>query len=146
MLLKMENFEATSAARPADAFAALEERVLRAVEAVTAERERRREVEARYAAAESRIAAAEARAAAAETRCAALEVDLAATAPEREQQQRELDALRSEVALQRAERERVLDRVDRMLRQLDAVEAAALQPGHFDPGGSLDDQPVPTHG
>ncbi len=114
MLLKMDSFEAKFSVNPA--FAALEERVLRAVEAVTAERDHRREAEARAATAEARVAAAE-------TRCAALEVDLAAAAPEREQQQRELAALRSEIALQRAERERILERVDRMLRQLDALEA-----------------------
>jgi uncharacterized coiled-coil protein SlyX len=77
-----------------DDFAALEERVLRAVSLV------RREREARTAA---------------EERAAALEVQLHAQNPAIDQLQQEVDSLR-------AEREQVRLRVERLLSQLDALE------------------------
>ena len=77
-----------------DDFAALEERILRAVSLV------RRERQARVAA---------------EERVAALEVELHAQRPAIERMKQEVDSLR-------AEREQVRQRVERLLGQLDAME------------------------
>lgn len=77
-----------------DDFAALEERILRAVDLV------RRERQARVAA---------------EERAATLEVEVQVQIPAIERLQREVDSLR-------AEREQVRQRVERLLSQLDAME------------------------
>lgn len=77
-----------------DDFAALEERILRAVSLVRRERE-------------ARIAA--------EERAAALETEVQAQIPAFERLQQEVDSLR-------AEREQVRQRVERLLGQLDAME------------------------
>ena len=87
--------EPPAVAVSADEFAALEDRILRAVNLVKRERLER--------------SAAEARAAAAETR-------LAVHAPE-------LENLHREIAGLRAERDQVRKRVERLLEQLDALEA-----------------------
>ncbi len=95
-----------------DDFAALEERVLRAVETVKAERA-------------ARLAA--------EARTAALHAEFAASAPRIELQNQELTVLREEVATLRAERIKVRERVERMLSQLDAIEST-MQPQIRIPG------------
>jgi FtsZ-binding cell division protein ZapB len=77
-----------------DDLAALEERILRAVDLVRRERQAR---------------------GAAEERAAALEVEVQAQIPAIERLQREVDSLR-------AEREQVRQRVERLLGQLDAME------------------------
>lgn len=99
-----------------DAFAALEERVLRAVETVKAERAVRAAVEAR---------------------CAALEAELAASAPRAEQVSRELTLLREEVAALRAERQMVRERVERMLSQFDALESSGKPDEHRRPEAQM---------
>ena len=84
-----------------DDFAALEERILRAVNLVKQERQAR-------AAAEAGVAQAEARAAQAEA-------ELRNQAPLMERLQAELKSLK-------AERDHVRERVERLLKQLDALE------------------------
>lgn len=103
MLLKMDGLGERNGLG-GDAFAALEERVLRAVEMVKAERAAR---------------------AAAEARSAALEAEWAASAPRAEEANRELTLLRDEVAALRAERQAVRERVERMLVQFDALESSS---------------------
>ncbi len=85
----------------ADDFAALEERIHRAVELVRRERQAR--------------AGAEARSAELEARVTEVEAQLQAQSPLMEQLQNELSALRSE-------REQVRQRVERLLKQLDTLE------------------------
>jgi chromosome segregation ATPase len=84
-----------------DDFAALEERIRRAVELVKRERQARAGAEARSAALEARVTQAE--------------VQVQAQTPVIEQLQNELHALR-------AEREHVRQRVERLLKQLDTLE------------------------
>lgn len=84
-----------------DDFAALEERIRRAVELVKRERQARAGAEARGAELESRATQAEAR--------------VAAQSSLMEQLQNELNNLR-------AEREQVRQRVERLLKQLDTLE------------------------
>ena len=85
----------------ADDFAALEERIRRAVELVKRERQARAGAETRSAELEARVTQAEAQ--------------VQAQSPLMEQLQNELHALR-------AEREQVRQRVERLLKQLDALE------------------------
>lgn len=84
-----------------DDFAALEERIRRAVELVKRERQARAAAEARTAELEARVTEAEAQ--------------VQAQSPVVEQLQSELHALR-------AEREQVRQRVERLLKQLDTLE------------------------
>lgn len=91
-----------------DEFAALEERVLRAVQLVKQERQTR-------IAAEDRAAQAEAHAAEAETLAQLAEAELSNKTPV-------LDSLQSEIKTLRAERDHVRERVERLLQQLDALE------------------------
>jgi len=84
-----------------DDFAALEERILRAVNLVKQERQAR--------------VAAEANAAQAEARAARAETELHDQAPLMERLQAELKSLK-------AERDHVKERVDRLLKQLDGLE------------------------
>jgi len=93
--------EPAALAVSADDFASLEERIYRAVELVKQERQARTAAEARNVDLEAGIAQAEAQA-----QAQSLLVD---------QLQNELQALR-------AEREQVRQRVDRLLKQLDALE------------------------
>jgi hypothetical protein len=93
--------EPAALAVSADDFASLEERILRAVELVKRERQARAASEARTAELEARVAPAEA-----QVQAQSLAVD---------QLQKELHALR-------AEREQVRERVERLLKQLDALE------------------------
>ena len=85
----------------ADDFAALEERIRRAVELVKRERKARAEAEARSAELEARVTQAEAQ--------------VQAQSPVVEQMQNELNGLR-------AERDQVRQRVERLLKQLDTLE------------------------
>jgi len=82
-------------------FAALEERIRRAVELVKRERQARAGAEARSAELEARVTQAEAQ--------------VQAQSPLMEQLQNELNELR-------AEREQVRQRVERLLKQLDTLE------------------------
>ena len=93
--------EPAALAVSADDFASLEERIHRAVEVVKRERQARAEAEAHKADLEARAAKAEA-----QGQAQSLAVD---------QLQNELHALR-------AEREQVRQRVERLLKQLDALE------------------------
>jgi uncharacterized coiled-coil protein SlyX len=86
--------EPASLALSADDFSALEERILRAVNLVKSERQAR---------------------AAAEERAILAEVQLSEQAPLVDRLQKELDA-------QRAERDQVRQRVEKLLAQLDALE------------------------
>ena len=85
----------------ADDFAALEERIHRAVELVKRERQARAGAEARSAELEASAAQAEAQVQA---------------------QSSSIDQLQNELNALRAEREQVRQRVERLLRQLDALE------------------------
>jgi chromosome segregation ATPase len=82
-------------------FAALEERIVRAVELVRRERQLRSEAEARAASAETRVEHAD---------------------TERREQMAATDEMRQELAALRAERSEVRGRVERLLSQLDALE------------------------
>jgi chromosome segregation ATPase len=82
-------------------FAALEERILRAVEVVRRERQLRTEAEARAASAEARVERAD---------------------TERREQMAAGDEMRQELAALRAERNEVRGRVERLLSQLDSLE------------------------
>jgi chromosome segregation ATPase len=93
--------EPAALAVSADDFASLEERILRAVELVKRERQARAAAEAHKADLEASVAQAEA-----QVQAQSLVVD---------QLQNELHALR-------AEREQVRQRVERLLKQLDALE------------------------
>ena len=93
--------EPAALAVSADDFAALEERIRRAVELVKRERQARAAAEARSAELEARVTQAEAQ--------------VQAQSPLVEQLQNELHALR-------AEREQVRQRVERLLKQLDTLE------------------------
>jgi predicted nucleic acid-binding Zn-ribbon protein len=100
MLLNMDGLE-DSTTHSGDAFAALEERILRAVERLKSERT-------------ARLAA--------EERCVALEAEIVGAAPRLEQMNHEVATLREEIAALRAERETVRERVERLLGQLDALQ------------------------
>ena len=93
--------EPAALAVSADDFAALEERIRRAVELVKRERQARAGAEARSAELEARVTHAEAQ--------------VQAQSPMMEQLQNELHALR-------AERDQVRQRVERLLKQLDTLE------------------------
>jgi chromosome segregation ATPase len=93
--------EPSALAVSADDFAALEERIHRAVELVKRERQARAGAETRSAELEARVTEAEAQ--------------LQAQSHMVEQLQRELHALR-------AERDQVRQRVERLLKQLDTLE------------------------
>ena len=86
--------DAGTVAMSADAFTALEERVLRAVNLVKRERMARSEAELRAVAAEEKVS----------------------------EQIETIDNLNKEIGSLRAEREAVKQRVDRILSQLDALE------------------------
>ncbi len=111
MLLEMNGLDERSGFG-SDAFAALEARVLRAVEMVKAERAART---------------------AAEARCAKLETELTVAAPLAEQLSREMAVLHDEVAALRAERQMVRERVERMLSQFDALESSGKPDEHRQP-------------
>ena len=91
-----------------DEFAALEERVLRAVHLVKQERQAR-------SAAEATAAQAEARAAQIEARAAQAEAELRDKTPL-------VDSLQAEIKTLKTERDHVRERVERLLQQLDALE------------------------
>ena len=93
--------EPAALAVSADDFAALEERIRRAVELVKRERQARAGAEARSAELEARVTQAEAQ--------------VQVQSPLMEQLQNELNELR-------AEREQVRQRVERLLKQLDTLE------------------------
>ena len=93
--------EPAALAVSADDFAALEERIRRAVELVKRERQARAGAEARSAELEARVTQAEAQ--------------VQAQSPVVEQMQNELNGLR-------AERDQVRQRVERLLKQLDTLE------------------------
>lgn len=98
---QLSHEEPAALAVSADDFAALEERIRRAVELVKRERQARAEAEARSAELEARVTHAEAQ--------------LQAQSPVVEQLQNELNGLR-------AERDHVRQRVERLLKQLDTLE------------------------
>jgi uncharacterized coiled-coil protein SlyX len=89
-----EHGDAGTVAMSADAFTALEERVLRAVNLVKRERMARSEAELRAVAAEEKVT----------------------------EQDEAIDNLNKEIGALRAERDAVKQRVDRILSQLDALE------------------------
>jgi chromosome segregation ATPase len=91
-----------------DDFSALEERVRRAVDVVKRERQARAAVEARVAELETRATESEARASLAEAQVQA--------------QSPVVEQLKSELSALRAERDQVRERVERLLKQLDALE------------------------
>jgi chromosome segregation ATPase len=91
----------STVALSASDFAALEERIVRAVELVRRERQLRAEAEARAASAEARVEQADS---------------------ERREQMTAADDLSKELAALRAERSEVRERVERLLSQLDALE------------------------
>ena len=100
--------EAGALAVSVDDFSALEERVRRAVDVVKRERQGR-------AAAEARIADLETRLGESETRATQAEAHVQAQSPLVERLESELNTLR-------AERDQVRERVERLLKQLDALE------------------------
>ncbi len=91
-----------------DDFSALEERVRRAVDVVKRERQARTAVEARLSELETRVIESEVRATQAE---AQLQV-----------QSPLVERLESEMSAMRVERDQVRERVERLLKQLDALE------------------------
>jgi chromosome segregation ATPase len=93
--------ESPALAVSADDFAALEERIRRAVEMVKRERQAR---------------------AGAEARCAELEARLSQAEAEMQAQSSLAEQLQSESNALRAEREQVRQRVERLLKQLDTLE------------------------
>jgi chromosome segregation ATPase len=105
-----------------DEFAALEERVVRAIQLVKQERQARTAAESAAAQAEARAAQAEARATQAESHAS----DKASHAAQLESELREKeplhDALQAEIKTLKAERDHVRERVERLLGQLDALE------------------------
>jgi chromosome segregation ATPase len=98
-----------------DEFAALEERVVRAIQLVKQERQARLAAEGTAAQAEARLVLAESHAAQMESRAAQLESELRHKEPL-------LDALQAEIKTMKAERDHVRERVERLLGQLDALE------------------------
>ena len=115
--------ETTSAPEPvtvltADDFAALEDRILRAVTLVKREREARILAEGQVAALESQKQQLEAQSVQFDAQRKALEAQLR----EHQEQSPVLERLEREVDSLRAEREQVRQRVERLLGQLDALE------------------------
>ena len=100
--------EVSALAVSVDDFSALEERVRRAVDVVKRERQARAAVEARLAELETRVSESEARAAQAEAQVQA--------------QSPLVERLESEMSALRTERNQVRERVERLLKQLDALE------------------------
>jgi uncharacterized protein involved in exopolysaccharide biosynthesis len=105
-----------------DDFSALEERVRRAVDVVKRERQARAAVEARVAELEARATESEARASQAEARHAELEARAAQAEEQAKAQLPVVERLQSELSALRAERDQVRERVERLLKQLDALE------------------------
>ena len=119
-----------------DEFAALEERVVRAIQLVKQERQARTVAEGAAAEAEARALQAEARAAQEEIRAIQAEThaeqkefqvaQLESRAAQLESELREkepmLGALQAEIKTMKAERDHVRERVERLLGQLDALE------------------------
>ena len=105
-----------------DDFSALEERVRRAVDVVKRERQARAAVEARVAELEARATESEARASQAEARHAELESRAAQAEEQAKAQLPVVERLQSELSALRAERDQVRERVERLLKQLDALE------------------------
>jgi hypothetical protein len=99
----------------ADDFAALEERILRAVSLVKQERQARIAAEASGAQSEARAEQVQIRAAQVEARAAEAEAALHHQAPVMERLQAEIKSLK-------AERDHVRERVERLLKQLDILE------------------------
>jgi hypothetical protein len=113
----------------ADDFAALEDRILRAVGLVKREREARMLAESQLAAleaqklhVEAQTHASEARAQALEEQVQALEALIREHQAEHQAQSPVMERLEREVDSLRAEREQVRQRVERLLGQLDALE------------------------
>ncbi len=95
-------------AMSADDFAALEERVLRAIDLVRSERQAHKEAEERATQAEGRIAQIEERAGKAESQLG--------------EQGRRVEELERDLKQLRAERDQVRQRVEKLLKQLDSLE------------------------
>lgn len=121
--------EAAALAVSVDDFSALEERVRRTVGLVKREREARAaaehramELEARAVQAEARHAELEMRATNAEARHADLEARAAQAEAQIHAQSPKVEQLESELKALHAEREQVRQRVDRLLKELDALE------------------------
>jgi uncharacterized coiled-coil protein SlyX len=114
--------EAVALAVSLDDFSALEERVRRAVEVVKRERQARAAVEARVAELETRATESEARASQAEARQAELEARAAQAEEQAKAQSPVVEQLKSELSALRLERDQVRERVERLLKQLDALE------------------------
>lgn len=107
--------ETSALAVSVDDFAALEERVRRAVDVVKREREARAEAETRATKFEARATQAEARQADLEARATLAEAQLKSQTPLMEQLKRDVGVLNTE-------RDQVKQRVERLLAQLDAIE------------------------
>ena len=105
-----------------DDFSALEERVRRAVDVVKRERQARAAVEARVAELETRATESEARASQAKARQAELEARAAQAEEQAKAQSPVVEQLKSELNALRAVRDQVRERVERLLKQLDALE------------------------
>jgi uncharacterized coiled-coil protein SlyX len=114
--------EAVALAVSLDDFSALEERVRRAVDVVKRERQARAAVEARVAELETRATESEARASQAEARQAELEARAAQAEEQAKAQSPVVEQLKSELSALRLERDQVRERVERLLKQLDALE------------------------
>ncbi len=91
-----------------DDFAALEERVLRAIDLVRKERQARKEADERATQAESRVAQGEERAGKAESQLG--------------EKSQHVERLERDVQELRAERDQVRQRVEKLLKQLDSLE------------------------
>lgn len=103
-----ESRESGTLALSADDFSALEERVMRAVSVVRRERQARAEADERAAQAEARAVQAEARAS-----------EIGAQIGEHSQHTQRLE---QDIKQLHAERDHVRQRVERLLKQLDAIE------------------------
>jgi uncharacterized coiled-coil protein SlyX len=119
---RADHEEAVALAVSVDDFSALEERVRRAVEVVKRERQARAAVEARVAELETRATESEARASQAEARQAELEARAAQAEEQAKAQSPVVEQLKSELSALRLERDQVRERVERLLKQLDALE------------------------
>lgn len=96
-------------------FSALEERIRRAVELVKREREARGAADARAAELEKHASKAGTRQVEIEARAARVEAQV-------HEQSALVEQLKSELSALRAERDQVRERVERLLKQLDALE------------------------
>ncbi len=112
---KQANEEPVALAVSVNDFSALEERIRRAVELVKREREAR-------AAADARAAELEKHASKAGTRQVGLEARAAQAEARVHEQAALVEQLKSELSALRAERDQVRERVERLLKQLDALE------------------------